>query len=73
MLLVPSSEVAQRIVALQSLLQTHQVDGALIRQNTDLYYFSGTVQDGWLLIPASGPPCFSPCAAMCTAPNNSLL
>ncbi|MEJ5365048.1 MAG: Xaa-Pro peptidase family protein [Desulfosoma sp.] len=59
MLLVPSSEVAQRIVAFQSLLQTHQVDGALIRQNTDLYYFSGTVQDGWLLIPASGPPVFA--------------
>lgn len=59
MLLVPPSEIAQRIVAFQSLLMTHQVDAALIRQNTDLYYFAGTVQDGWLLIPASGHPVFA--------------
>lgn len=59
MLLVPPSEIAQRIVAFQSLLAAHQVDAAIIRQNTDLYYFSGTVQDGWLLIPASGKPVFA--------------
>ncbi|MGQ9670627.1 MAG: M24 family metallopeptidase, partial [Desulfosoma sp.] len=59
MLFVPSSEIAARIVAFQSLLQSQQVDAALLRQNTDLYYFSGTVQDAFLLIPASGPPVFA--------------
>lgn len=57
--LVPSSEIAQRIVAFQALLQSHQVDAALIRQNADLYYFAGTVQDAWLVIPASGHPVFA--------------
>ncbi len=59
MLLVPSSEIAQRIVGFQALLRAHQVDAALIRQNTDLYYFSGTVQDAYLMIPASGHPVFA--------------
>lgn len=59
MLFVPSSEIAARIVDFQSLLASQQVDAVLLRQNTDLYYFSGTVQDAFLLIPASGPPVFA--------------
>jgi Xaa-Pro dipeptidase len=53
---VPTTEIADRIVALQALLDAHQVDLAIIRQNADLYYFAGTVQDAHLLIPAVGQP-----------------
>ena len=53
---VPSSEIANRIVALQALLKKKNVDAAVIRQNADLFYFTGTVQDAHLIVPASGAP-----------------
>lgn len=56
MMTVPGSEIANRLVALQSLLQKHEVDAALIRQNADLFYFAGSVQDAFLVVPASGEP-----------------
>lgn len=52
----PQSELDQRIRNLQHRLCRAEVDGALIIQKTDLYYFSGTGQQGWLYIPAEGPP-----------------
>lgn len=55
---VPISEIANRVVAMQALLAQHEVDAAIIRQNADLYYFTGTVQDAHLIIPASGQPVF---------------
>lgn len=55
---VPMSEVAGRIVSLQALLQQNGIEAAVIRQNTDLYYFTGTVQDAHLVIPAVGQPLF---------------
>jgi Xaa-Pro aminopeptidase len=58
MIHVPMDEIAHRLVALQALLQRDEVDAALIRQNADLFYFTGTVQDGYLIVPASGPPVF---------------
>jgi len=56
MQLVPMSEIAGRIVALQSLLLKHEVDAAIIRQNADLYYFTGTVQDAHFIVPSAGEP-----------------
>lgn len=53
---VPMTEIAARVVALQSLLSKHEVDAAVIRQNADLYYFTGTVQDAHFIVPASGQP-----------------
>jgi len=58
MLNVPASEIAHRIVNFQSLLAREGVDAAIIRQNADLYYFTGTVQDAHLIVPASGQPLF---------------
>lgn len=52
----PAAELAARIGKLQSALQKKEVDGALILQKTDLYYFAGTSQQGWLYIPADGRP-----------------
>jgi Xaa-Pro dipeptidase len=56
--MVPASEIANRIVALQALLRKNGVDAAVIRQNADLFYFTGTVQDSHLIVPSSGNPVF---------------
>ncbi len=58
MQIVPASEIANRIVALQALLRENRVDAAVIRQNADLFYFTGTVQDSHLIVPSSGNPVF---------------
>ncbi len=53
---VQAKEIAPRIVALQALLRENEVDAAIIRQNADLLYFTGTVQDSHLIVPSSRPP-----------------
>ncbi|MDA8306934.1 MAG: Xaa-Pro peptidase family protein [Deltaproteobacteria bacterium] len=53
---VPASEIANRLIMLQALLQQNGVDAAIIRQNADLFYFTGTVQDSHLIVPSSGEP-----------------
>jgi Xaa-Pro aminopeptidase len=54
---VPPAEIQERITNLQTELTTHELDGALIVQRVDLFYFSGTAQNGFLYIPARGEPC----------------
>ncbi|MDL2321737.1 Xaa-Pro peptidase family protein [Desulfosarcina sp. OttesenSCG-928-B08] len=54
----PLSELTARITNLQASLRTMGMDGAMILQNTDLFYFSGTIQQGHLYIPAEGKPVF---------------
>ncbi|MDO9462507.1 MAG: Xaa-Pro peptidase family protein, partial [Deltaproteobacteria bacterium] len=41
---------------LQEKMRAQGVTGALIRQNADLYYFSGTMQEAYLFVPLSGAP-----------------
>lgn len=53
---VPLPELEGRIRRFQEELAMAGLDGALILQNTDLFYFSGTAQQGQLLIPREGPP-----------------
>ncbi len=52
----PKEELDRRIKALQAHLAGAKIDGALIVQNADLYYFTGTVPQGWLFIPSDGHP-----------------
>lgn len=52
----PKEELSRRIARLQSALQEQGLDGALICQNADLFYFSGTMQTSHLFIPSSGQP-----------------
>jgi len=52
----PESELKSRIAYLQQRLGQNNVDGVLILQKTDLFYYSGTAQQGWLYIPVSGDP-----------------
>ncbi len=56
MITVPGNEIASRLVALQGLLQESAVDVAVICQNADLFYFTGSVQDAYLVVPAAGAP-----------------
>jgi Xaa-Pro dipeptidase len=53
---IPQSEISMRIAKLQRRLSKNGIDGALILQNTDLYYFAGTIQQAHLFIPSSGDP-----------------
>ncbi len=52
----PRSEIDARINNLQAALRQADIDGALILQNTDLFYFSGTIQQAHLYVPADGQP-----------------
>ncbi|MDP3481092.1 MAG: Xaa-Pro peptidase family protein [Desulfoprunum sp.] len=55
-LAVPAEEIQARIKKLQADLRRKEVDGSLIVQKTDFFYFAGTGQQGWLYIPAEGEP-----------------
>ncbi|RAL26751.1 M24 family metallopeptidase [Thermoflavimicrobium daqui] len=54
---VPKSEIESRIQRLQNAMRSENIDGALITQNIDLYYLTGTMQNGVLFLPADGEPC----------------
>ena len=52
----PAAELEERIKKFQIHLNKNNTDGALIIQNTDLFYFAGTIQQAHLYIPADGEP-----------------
>jgi Xaa-Pro aminopeptidase len=52
----PKSELELRIEKLQDHLRQNDIDAALILQRVDLFYFSGTIQQASLYIPADGDP-----------------
>ena len=41
---------------MQAHLAANELDGALILQNADLFYFSGTIQQAHLYVPVEGQP-----------------
>jgi Xaa-Pro aminopeptidase len=53
---VPRSEIERRTAALQEELRKAGIDGLFIVQRVDLFYFSGTAQNGSLYLPAEGKP-----------------
>jgi Xaa-Pro dipeptidase len=55
---VPTSELTVRVAHLQGLLAGAGITLALIRQLTDLFYYTGTVVEGFLVVPAAGEPRF---------------
>lgn len=54
--MTPKSELDNRVANFQVLLRENHLDGALIVQNTDLFYFAGTIQQSHLYIPTEGLP-----------------
>lgn len=53
---VPEYEINERIAKLQHLLQQKGIDAMFIVQHADLFYFSGTAQNGYLYVPAEKEP-----------------
>ena len=53
---VPADEIADRIQRIQTELLQNDIGGAFIVQRVDLFYFSGTAQNGFLFIPCEGEP-----------------
>ena len=51
---INAAELDGRIARLQQALREKGVDGALIVQKTDLFYFSATSQQGYLYVPSEG-------------------
>jgi len=51
---IPDREITRRVRSLCELLKAKDVNFALIFQNTDRFYFTGTLQDGVLLVPTDG-------------------
>jgi Xaa-Pro dipeptidase len=54
--MVPREEIERRIGGFQAALREEGLDGALIVQEVDLFYLSGTAQSAHLVVPADGEP-----------------
>ncbi len=55
----PGQEIEKRISALKQALEQARVDLAVVVQSVDLFYFTGTIQRGYLLVPREGNPLFA--------------
>jgi Xaa-Pro aminopeptidase len=53
---VPAVEIERRTAAIQEELRRAGIDGLFIVQRVDLFYFTGTAQNGFLYMPAEGKP-----------------
>ncbi|CAB1082080.1 Xaa-Pro aminopeptidase (EC [Olavius algarvensis Delta 1 endosymbiont] len=53
---VPAAEIKSRTRNIQKELRHSTIDGVFIVQRVDLFYFSGTAQNGVMYIPAEGEP-----------------
>lgn len=54
----PKAELEARRKKLQAKMARAEVAAVLVMQNADLFYFTGTVQDGILIIPGEGEPVY---------------
>jgi Xaa-Pro dipeptidase len=54
--LTPEKEIQNRVLAFQEMLTTNDLEAALIHQDVDLFYLSGTMQNAFLFIPCQGQP-----------------
>lgn len=52
----PKSELEGRIEKLQRKLDENNINGTLILQKADLFYFAGTIQDAHLYVPCDNDP-----------------
>jgi Xaa-Pro dipeptidase len=58
MRITPIEELSKRSQALQVLMDEQGLEGVLIMQNADLFYFTGSIQQGVLFIPVTGNPLY---------------
>ena len=55
---VPAEEIRGRIEKFQKKIKEKGTDAAIVAQNVDLYYFTGSCQRGYLIVPAQGEPLY---------------
>lgn len=58
MRITPSTELHNRINNLQNEMQAQEMGAVLIMQNADLFYFTGSIQQGVLYVPVDGEPVY---------------
>lgn len=58
MRITPATELQARYKKLQSLMQRDGLDAVLMLQSADLFYFTGSIQQGVLYVPAAGEPVY---------------
>jgi Xaa-Pro dipeptidase len=56
--LTPAEEIRGRIARLQERMRQSGLDAAFLVQNADLFYFTGSIQQGILIVPAGGEPVY---------------
>ena len=56
MLLTPKHEIEARLDKLRVLMKRASLEGAFFHYKIDYYYFSGTMQDAVLFVPAEDAP-----------------
>ncbi|MFC1871044.1 M24 family metallopeptidase [Chloroflexota bacterium] len=54
--LTPRGEIQSRTTLFQASLRDNGLEWAIITQNADLFYLSGTIQNCYLFVPAEGEP-----------------
>lgn len=54
----PQDELLRRCQVFQRHLTAQQIDMAIIVQNADLFYLTGSIQQGMLFVPCSGEPVY---------------
>lgn len=54
----PASEFLARTARLQALMAQSKLDALILAQSADLYYLTGTIQNGLLYVPATGVPIY---------------
>lgn len=58
MRLTPAVELEHRCSRLQAAVAEEGLDAVILAQNADLFYFTGTIQNGALYVPSSGQPLY---------------
>lgn len=56
--MTPKEEIRGRIAKLQERIREAGLDAAFLVQNADLFYFTGSIQQGILVVPAAGEPVY---------------
>src|SRR5512138_2531647 len=58
MRITPATELEHRCCRLQALMADAGVDAVIMVQNADLFYFTGSIQNGCLYVPLTGQPLY---------------
>ncbi len=52
----PPEEIENRLTRIRTDMEKQEIEGLLVIQKMNLYYLSGTAQDGLLFVPLEGKP-----------------